>query len=233
MERTPAAYVGGEYRQAASNDTYLAVGYEGVGRSHADLPAVRVLEALLGSAVSRARFSAPGDGLTSVLRKKLLDKHAHAHEASAFNFSYSDTGLFGVFAKVDGDAAPALLNSMHRLVWDAPNWYVLHTCFPCILSLSRSLFLFSSCVCLCHALCGRLTDELVEKGKRSAALKVVRRLESRQSLIEYVGRELLVQRNVVIPDPHWQRAAFDAVTTAVRLSESREESLAVRACECF
>jgi processing peptidase subunit alpha len=92
-------YHGGEVLQQAAGHTYFAIGFEGASLTDAKLPAYGVLQFILGSVLNGNAGSQIGSGITARLAKNVLPSNQGATVLSAFNFSYTDSGLFGVYAE--------------------------------------------------------------------------------------------------------------------------------------
>lgn len=113
----PAAYVGGEARIEGEGANHVALAFEGVSRSGKDAAAFEVLQSLVGSAaVGAGRPSGMHSRVGAVLRK-----HAGSVvEGGAFQYKYTDSGLFGAY--LVGDApAPELVNSLQGLFNELKN----------------------------------------------------------------------------------------------------------------
>jgi len=97
-----AAYTGGTaITKGDSPFCHFAVGLETGGWGESSAP-VSVLTSLLGG--SSASHQVPGAGLTSRLGQ-IVSQNPGAESVSAFNTSYSDTGLVGVYGVTAPDAA--------------------------------------------------------------------------------------------------------------------------------
>jgi len=117
-DETKALYTGGDRRlEGSSPFVHLAVAFESVPWGHQDLPAVTLMQTLLGggSAVSKAI----GTGVTSRLATQVVKQSPYVESAAAFNTSYSDSGLFGVYAvgkpEKAGDIAKAIATTIKSL----------------------------------------------------------------------------------------------------------------------
>eukprot|EP01137_Pigoraptor_chileana_P017514 Opistho-2@75698 len=91
---TPAQYKGaGDVRTWTKSDVaHFALAFSGVSASSPDLPALQVLQSLLGTGSNIKRGS--GISRLSVRGRKAFDGH---FDLSAFSASYSDAGLFGIY----------------------------------------------------------------------------------------------------------------------------------------
>jgi processing peptidase subunit alpha len=94
---TKSAYTGGHAMLEDNNQefTHLHIGFRGVGIQSEDLYALATLQLLLGGGGS---FSSggPGKGMYSRIYTRVLNRHWWVEQCNAFNFVYSDDGLFGV-----------------------------------------------------------------------------------------------------------------------------------------
>jgi len=90
-----AAYTGGDLRQEGNSPfCHLAIAFESAAWGQAQLAPLAVLQTILGS--GSAVVSAPGSGVTSRLATVVQQTPA-VESCAAFNTTYSDTGLFGVY----------------------------------------------------------------------------------------------------------------------------------------
>jgi len=99
----PSKYIGGEAAYPSAGNTHIALAFEGVAtKDRKDAAALAVLQKLLGGGLQSTR-DAPGAGLQSRLHNNIVVPNKSVRSVYAFNISYSDTGLFGVYAEVAGD----------------------------------------------------------------------------------------------------------------------------------
>merc|ERR1712151_40653 len=99
-----AAYTGGDLRlEGSSPFCHLAVGLESVPWGQQELAPVALLQTILGG--GSVVNSSPGAGVTSRLATQVLKQNPHVESCSAFNTSYSDSGLFGVYGVSHPDKA--------------------------------------------------------------------------------------------------------------------------------
>lgn len=117
-DEVKALYTGGDMRvEGSSPFCHLAIAFESAPWGNADLAAVTLLQTLLGggSAVS----TAIGSGVTSRLATQVVKQSPYVESCAAFNTSYSDSGLFGVYgvAQPDkaGDMAKAIAKTLTGL----------------------------------------------------------------------------------------------------------------------
>lgn len=108
-ETKPAKYTGGALiintkGQTLSNPddmmlTHIYLAFESVNANDPDIYAVAVLNTLMGGGSS---FSAggPGKGIYSRLYTHVLNQHQFVEKCQMFNYSYNDTGLFGISLSV-------------------------------------------------------------------------------------------------------------------------------------
>jgi processing peptidase subunit alpha len=109
IDKSVAQYTGGEYRCVRDlskmgygprdypNLSHFVLGFESVGLNHPDFVAFCVLNTLMGGGGS---FSAggPGKGMFSRLYTDVLHHYHWMYNCTAYNHSYSDTGIFYVRA---------------------------------------------------------------------------------------------------------------------------------------
>lgn len=99
-----AQYTGGEARMdGASPYCHFAIGLESVAWGNAELAPVALLQTILGG--GSVTGSGVGQGRLSRLATQVVQKNPHVESCSAFNTSYSDSGLFGVYSVVTPDKA--------------------------------------------------------------------------------------------------------------------------------
>jgi len=103
-EDAKAAYTGGEIRlEGASPYCHFAIGLESAAWGSKELAAVTVLQTLLGG--GSASGGEVGGGLGSRLATEVVGQSPYVESCSAFNTSYTDSGLFGVYTVVTPDKA--------------------------------------------------------------------------------------------------------------------------------
>jgi len=103
-EVAKAAYTGGDLRQEGSSPfCHVAIALESAPWGQAQLAPISVLQALLGGGSAAA--SAPGAGVTSRLSTQVVRQSPYVESCAAFNTSYSDSGLFGVYGVCQPDKA--------------------------------------------------------------------------------------------------------------------------------
>ncbi|XP_022089418.1 cytochrome b-c1 complex subunit 2, mitochondrial-like [Acanthaster planci] len=108
---TPAAkYAGGEIRtQRDSPYSYAAVAVQGASLSSKELLTLGVLQQLMGVG---PYIKWGSQQASSKLNQAAGKATMLPFSASCFNMSYSDTGLFGIFAVTQGDQMGTMLKSM-------------------------------------------------------------------------------------------------------------------------
>lgn len=113
-----AKYTGGDLRaEGPSPFAHVAIAFESAAWGQKDLAPATVLQTLLGagSAVSNA----PGSGLTSRLSQQVVKQSPYVESCAAFNTSYSDSGLFGVYGvshpEKAGDMCSAIAKTLTGL----------------------------------------------------------------------------------------------------------------------
>lgn len=110
--KAQAKFVGrSQFLLPGNFETHYAIAYEGVALGHKDYFAVAVLQTLLGSG-NAFTHEGPGAYLASRLNRNVVAKDTSIYEASAFNFNYSDSGLFGVRGVAQPGKAAALVTAI-------------------------------------------------------------------------------------------------------------------------
>ena len=105
----PAVYRGGESRlKRKLEQTHVVVGFEGVSFHHPDSYAANVFA------------SAVGGGMSSRLFQEIREKRGLVYSIYSFNWSFSDSGLFGFYAAASprqiGEALAAALDCLAQAV---------------------------------------------------------------------------------------------------------------------
>lgn len=115
----PSKYHGGEtlvYSEDGHHNQF-ALAFEGVSLSDKDWYAAQVLTKIIGKGTV-APLVGPGcNGLSSSLLSKHLFDDGSVHEFTAFSQSYSDTGIFGVYA----NTKPKATNEVVKKITGALN----------------------------------------------------------------------------------------------------------------
>ncbi|EEB09437.1 peptidase(MPP) complex alpha subunit Mas2 [Schizosaccharomyces japonicus yFS275] len=99
--------------------SHIVIAMEGLSVTDPDIYALACLQFLLGGGGS---FSAggPGKGMYSRLYLNVLNQYPWVETCMAFNHSYSDSGLFGIFISILDDAShlagPVILRELCNLV---------------------------------------------------------------------------------------------------------------------
>lgn len=94
----PASYAGGEYREFRDlEQCHLVIGFPGVGYIDDAFYPVSVLSTLLGG------------GMSSRLFQEAREKRGLVYSIYSFPASYTDTGLFGIYAGTGGDEVAELV----------------------------------------------------------------------------------------------------------------------------
>lgn len=102
--QTAAAYTGGDLRaEGPSPFCHVAIGMESSAWAQKDLAALTVLQTVLGG--GSAINNMPGSGVTSRLSTQVVRQNPYVESCAAFNTSYSDSGLFGVYGVCHPDKA--------------------------------------------------------------------------------------------------------------------------------
>lgn len=116
---TKAAYTGGDLRaESASPYCHFAIGLESAPWGQADLAPITLLQTILGGGSASGSAAVSGSSL-SRLSTEVLQQSPYVESCSAFNTSYSDSGLFGAYTVVApekaGEAAQAVAATMSGL----------------------------------------------------------------------------------------------------------------------
>ncbi|CAJ1332069.1 unnamed protein product [Effrenium voratum] len=117
-EDVKASYTGGDMRmEGASPYCHLALGLESSGFGQAELAPTALIQEILGG--GSALYSGVGSGVTSRLSTQIVKQSPYVESCTAFNTSYSDSGLFGVYgvcqAEKAGDMAKAMAGALKGL----------------------------------------------------------------------------------------------------------------------
>jgi processing peptidase subunit alpha len=113
-EEAKAAYTGGDCREEGSSPfCHLAIALESAPYGLKELAPIMLLQTLLGSA--SASTSMPGSGLTGRLATQVINQSPYVESCAAFNTSYTDSGLFGVY----GVSAPTQASGMATAITKA------------------------------------------------------------------------------------------------------------------
>lgn len=108
VEATPSHYYGGDVSVSLDTNTRVGIAFKGLAENDKDLPALAVLSAVTGG---DARYShdGPGRGVTTRLYRNVLQKHDGVVATATFNASYSDAGLWGVYAEAQPGNVPKVV----------------------------------------------------------------------------------------------------------------------------
>lgn len=114
-EEVKASYTGGDMRQeGASPYCHLALGLESTAFGQAELAPVALIQEILGGGT--AAYTGIGAGVTSRLSTKVVKQNPFVESCMAFNTSYSDSGLFGIYGvgqpEKAGDMAMAMAGAL-------------------------------------------------------------------------------------------------------------------------
>ncbi|CAE7762263.1 Uqcrc2, partial [Symbiodinium sp. CCMP2456] len=110
-EDKKAQYTGGDMRlEGASPYCHLALGFESTAFGQTELAPVALVQALLGG--GSAIYSGIGSGVTSRLSTQVLRQSPYVESCAAFNTSYSDSGLFGVYGVCQPEKASEMAMAM-------------------------------------------------------------------------------------------------------------------------
>merc|ERR1719343_1792798 len=106
-----ATYTGGSLMiDGPSPFCHLAIGLESSPWGQAELAPIAILQTLLGS--GSAVSNNPGSGVTSRLATQVVNQNPFVESCAAFNTSYSDSGLFGVYGVSHPDKAGEMVSGI-------------------------------------------------------------------------------------------------------------------------
>jgi len=118
LAKPESPYVGGEARFGGDHETHLLLAFPGAGLSTREQYAFAVLQHILGG--GRKIFKEGLGHVTSRLNRAIEKSHS-LEEATAFNFAYSDSGLFGVHAIGHGGQSANLVREITSVLSDLKN----------------------------------------------------------------------------------------------------------------
>jgi processing peptidase subunit alpha len=112
-EEAKAVYTAGDVREeGASPFCHLAVAMESAPSGLKELAPFALLQTLLGSA--SASSSLPGSGVTGRLATQVVQQSPYVESCAAFNTSYTDSGLFGVYGVSQADKAGGMATAITK-----------------------------------------------------------------------------------------------------------------------
>merc|ERR1712060_642819 len=117
-DETKALYTGGDLRQEGPSPyCHVAIGLESSAWGQQELAPITLLQTILGG--GNASTSLPGSGGTSRLATGIVKQNPYVESCAAFNTSYSDSGIFGVYgvshADKGGELTTAILKALSGL----------------------------------------------------------------------------------------------------------------------
>eukprot|EP00913_Durusdinium_trenchii_P007726 g7255.t2 len=124
-EDTKATYTGGDMRmEGKSPYCHLALGLQSCAFGHAELAPVALIQELLGGGA--AATSTIGSGVTSRLSTQVVKQSPFVESCMAFNTSYADSGLFGVYGVGQAEKVrrPSLTNFSGKHFMPFRSWHV-------------------------------------------------------------------------------------------------------------
>jgi len=112
-EETKATYTGGDLRMEGSSPfCHVALALQSSPWGQADMAALALLQTILGG--GSAALTAPGAGMTTRLATQVVKQSPYVESCAAFNTSYSDAGLFGVYGVSQPDKAGDMCMSIAK-----------------------------------------------------------------------------------------------------------------------
>merc|ERR1711976_500463 len=117
-DEAKALYTGGDLRlEGSSPFCHLAIGLESCPWGQKELAPITLLQTILGG--GNASDSTPSSGSTSRLATGIVRQNPFVESCAAFNTSYSDNGIFGVYGVSHpdkaGDMTTAILKALSGL----------------------------------------------------------------------------------------------------------------------
>lgn len=98
-------YLGGELiKEKKLEQINLIIGFNGLSYNHSDYYKIQVLAMILGG------------GMSSRLFQEIRENQGLAYSIYAFNYSFKDSGLFGIYAGTTPDKAEQLINSVKQQI---------------------------------------------------------------------------------------------------------------------
>jgi len=112
-DEVKAAYTGGDLRMEGNSPfCHVALAFESPSWGQAELAPVALLQTVLGGGA--AVGTGLGAGATSRLNTQVVKQSPYVESCSAFNTSYTDTGLFGVYGVSHPDKAGDMCAAMAK-----------------------------------------------------------------------------------------------------------------------
>merc|ERR1712217_857757 len=90
----------------------MAIAFESAAWGKKELAPVTLLQTLLGSGSAAA--NKPGSGVTSRLATQVVKQSPYVESCAAFNTSYSDSGLFGVYGVCQPEKAGDMCSAIAK-----------------------------------------------------------------------------------------------------------------------
>jgi predicted Zn-dependent peptidase len=108
--REPSKYISGEYREEKDlEQIHLLLGFEGIDYHSEDYYSLLVYSSLLGG------------GMSSRLFQEIREKRGLVYGISSFSSSYTDTGLFGIYAGTGNTQIEELIPVLCDELKNSPN----------------------------------------------------------------------------------------------------------------
>jgi len=117
-DEAKALYTGGDLRMEGSSPfCHVAIGLESSPWGQKELAPIALLQTILGS--GSASSGSPGTGVTSRLSTQVVRQSPYIESCAAFNTSYTDSGIFGVYGVCEpakaGEMCAAIMKSLTGL----------------------------------------------------------------------------------------------------------------------
>ena len=108
--RQPSKYISGEYREQKDlEQIHLLLGFEGIDYHDEDYYSLLVYSSLLGG------------GMSSRLFQEIREKRGLVYGISSFSSSYTDTGMFGIYAGTGETQIDELIPVLCHELKNSPN----------------------------------------------------------------------------------------------------------------
>ena len=202
--REPARYRGGDFRQERDlEQVHLVLGLEGIGYRDPDFYPLSILSTLLGG------------GMSSRLFQEAREKRGLVYSIYTFPSSYSDTGLFGIYAGTGEqeveELVPLICDELVKLAQDVGDEEISRGRAQLKSGLLMSLESTS-------ARCEQLARQLMVFGRPIPVAETVARIEAvdRDAVIKAARRLLASSPTFATLGPIDRVAAYDEIVARLQ-----------------
>ncbi len=203
-QREPARYRGGDFREERDlEQVHLVLGFQGVGYRDPDFYPVSVLSTLLGG------------GMSSRLFQEAREKRGLVYSIYTFPSSYSDSGVFGIYAGTGEneveELVPLVCDELRKVAEDVGDAEIARARAQLKSGMLMSLESTS-------ARCEQLARQLMVFGRPIPVAESVSRIEAvdRSAVAQAAGRLLATAPTMATLGPIDRVASYQEV--AARLS---------------